>query len=80
MHATPSEIAITQATHRVLASGAAEQPPEKLSVEYMKHMPVTNMVHRTNIDVIFQTAASDHIRHSRDPNMARESRELLSTR
>ncbi|MEM7301439.1 MAG: creatininase family protein [Pseudomonadota bacterium] len=36
MHATPSEIAITQATHRVVESGDAETPPEKLSAAYIK--------------------------------------------
>lgn len=36
MHATPSEIAITQATGRVIAPGAATKPPEKLSVEYIR--------------------------------------------
>ncbi|MDG2286555.1 MAG: creatininase family protein, partial [Alphaproteobacteria bacterium] len=36
MHATPSEVAITQDLHRVIASGIAEMPPEKLSREYIK--------------------------------------------
>jgi creatinine amidohydrolase len=36
MHATPSEIALTQDTHRVIAPGIAETPPEKLSSEYIK--------------------------------------------
>ena len=36
MHATPSEIAITQATHRVIAPGIASEPPEKLRLAYMK--------------------------------------------
>jgi creatinine amidohydrolase len=36
MHATPSEVAITQATHRTLPAGDAENPPEKLSMEYIK--------------------------------------------
>lgn len=35
MHGTPSEIAITQATHRVIPAGIAETPPEKLSPEYI---------------------------------------------
>lgn len=35
MHATPSEIAITQATHRVIAPGDAADPPEKLSSHYI---------------------------------------------
>ena len=35
MHATPSEIAITQATHRIIDSEVAESPPEKLSAEFM---------------------------------------------
>ncbi|MEX0343707.1 MAG: creatininase family protein [Rhizobiaceae bacterium] len=35
MHATPSEIAITQATHRVVAPGDAAQPPEKLSPDFI---------------------------------------------
>lgn len=36
MHATPSEVAITQATHRVIAPGTASKPPKKLTLEYMK--------------------------------------------
>ena len=36
MHATPSEIAITQATHRIIDSELAETPPEKLSTEFMR--------------------------------------------
>ena len=36
MHATPSEVAITQATHRTLQPGDAEQPPEKLSMDYIR--------------------------------------------
>ena len=36
MHATPSEVAITQATHRILAPGAASEPPEKLSEDYIR--------------------------------------------
>lgn len=35
MHATPSEVAITQATHRILAPGAAQTPPDKISTEYI---------------------------------------------
>lgn len=35
MHATPSEIAITQAELRVISHPAADAPPEKLSVEYI---------------------------------------------
>lgn len=36
MHATPSEIAITQATHRVIEPGAAQAPPERISSEFIK--------------------------------------------
>lgn len=36
MHATPSEVAITQATDRVLPPGAAAEPPEKLSSAYIQ--------------------------------------------
>jgi creatinine amidohydrolase len=36
MHATPSEISITQATHRKIATGIAQSPPEKLSPQYIK--------------------------------------------
>lgn len=32
----PSEIAITQVRYRILAPGIAENPPEKLSPEYIK--------------------------------------------
>lgn len=35
MHATPSEVAITQALHRVVPPGAAAEPPEALSAEYI---------------------------------------------
>ncbi len=35
MHATPSEIAITQATHRVILPGDAENPPERLTAGYI---------------------------------------------
>lgn len=35
MHATPSEIAITQAIHGSKPEGAAAEPPEKLSPEYI---------------------------------------------
>ena len=38
MHATPSEVSITQATHRVIAPGIAFEPPEKLTPIFMnKH-------------------------------------------
>lgn len=37
MHATPSEVAITQATHRVVPSHPlAETPPEQLSADYIR--------------------------------------------
>ena len=36
MHATPSEVAITQATHRILPPGPAEEPPRKLSPDYIR--------------------------------------------
>jgi len=36
MHATPSEVAITQAVNRIIEPGIAAFPPEKLSSEYMK--------------------------------------------
>lgn len=36
MHATPSEISITQVFHGVKPTGAAVDPPEKLSPEYIK--------------------------------------------
>jgi creatinine amidohydrolase len=36
MHATPSEVAITQAAHRTIPAGAAESPPEKLSPDYIR--------------------------------------------
>lgn len=36
MHATPSEIAITQATHRTVPPGIAATPPQKLSPEYIR--------------------------------------------
>ncbi len=36
MHATPSEIAITQATHRIIDSELAEAPPEMLSSEFIR--------------------------------------------
>jgi creatinine amidohydrolase len=35
MHATPSEVAITQATTRIVRSAAADTPPRKLSAEYI---------------------------------------------
>jgi creatinine amidohydrolase len=35
MHATPSEISITQAYHRIISSPLANEPPEKLSKEYI---------------------------------------------
>ncbi len=35
MHATPSEVAITQATHRVIEPGDAATPPHKLSAEFI---------------------------------------------
>jgi len=35
-HATPSEISITQATHRTIAPGGAESAPEKLTPSYIK--------------------------------------------
>ena len=38
MHATPSEVAVTQATHRTVPVGIAQAPPEKLSADYiLKH-------------------------------------------
>ena len=36
MHATPSEVAITQALHRVVPPGEAAEPPEKLSAEFIR--------------------------------------------
>ncbi|WP_039019827.1 creatininase family protein [Halocynthiibacter namhaensis] len=36
MHATPSEISITQATHRAIAPGDAAEPPEFLTPEFVK--------------------------------------------
>lgn len=36
MHATPSEIAITQATHRIITSDLASEPPEKLTMQYIR--------------------------------------------
>ena len=36
MHATPSEVAITQATHRIVPPGDAAQPPRKLSADYIR--------------------------------------------
>ncbi|MEM6624387.1 MAG: creatininase family protein [Pseudomonadota bacterium] len=36
MHATPAEVAITQAVHRVVAPGAAADPPEQLSADYIR--------------------------------------------
>ena len=36
MHATPSEIAITQYTHRIIEPGLAEHAPKKLTAEFIK--------------------------------------------
>ncbi|MGB0635581.1 MAG: creatininase family protein [Paracoccaceae bacterium] len=36
MHATPSEIAITQVNNRVVKSSLAEKPPEKISLDFIK--------------------------------------------
>ncbi len=36
MHATPSEIAITQVSERILHSELAQDPPEKLSSDYIR--------------------------------------------
>lgn len=36
MHATPSEVAITQATHRIVESELADQPPRKLSSAFIQ--------------------------------------------
>lgn len=36
MHATPSEVAITQATHRIVPPGDAAQPPRKLTAAYIQ--------------------------------------------
>lgn len=36
MHATPSEVAITQATDRVLPPGSAAEPPRMLSADYIR--------------------------------------------
>lgn len=36
MHATPSEIAITQAAHRVVEAGIATDPPRQLTPEYIE--------------------------------------------
>ena len=36
MHATPSEISITQSTHRVIEAGIAEFPPRKLTSDFIK--------------------------------------------
>ena len=36
MHATPSEISITQATNRIIISDEAQNPPKKLSQNYIR--------------------------------------------
>ena len=36
MHATPSEVSITQAINRVIEPGSAKDPPKKLSIEYIR--------------------------------------------
>ena len=36
MHATPSEIAITQVNNRAVKSSLAEKPPEKISREFIR--------------------------------------------
>jgi creatinine amidohydrolase len=36
MHATPSEVAITQATHRIVEPGIAADPPRKLTAEFIE--------------------------------------------
>jgi creatinine amidohydrolase len=36
MHATPSEIAITQVNNRVIKASLAEKPPEKISSDFIK--------------------------------------------
>jgi creatinine amidohydrolase len=36
VHTTPSEIAITQAIHRIIPSGNALSPPTKLSLDYIR--------------------------------------------
>lgn len=36
MHGTPAEVAITQATHRILPPGDAAEPPRKLTPEFIK--------------------------------------------
>ncbi|MEP1206240.1 MAG: creatininase family protein [Rhizobiaceae bacterium] len=36
MHATPSEVSITQATHRIVDSKLAADPPKKLNAEFIK--------------------------------------------
>lgn len=36
MHATPSEVAITQALHRIVEPGDAATPPEALSADYIR--------------------------------------------
>ena len=36
MHATPSEIAITQVNNRVIKSSLVEKPPEKISPDFIK--------------------------------------------
>jgi creatinine amidohydrolase len=36
MHATPSEVAITQATHRIVPPGPAETPPRKISQDFIE--------------------------------------------
>ena len=36
MHATPSEIAITQATHRIVPPGDAAEPPRKLTADFIR--------------------------------------------
>ena len=37
MHATPSEVAITQATHRIIEAGSAIKPPKKLTAQYIRN-------------------------------------------
>lgn len=36
MHATPSEVAITQAKYRTIPAGSAETPPKQLSPDYIR--------------------------------------------
>jgi len=66
-----AEVAITQATHRILPPGDAVEPPRKLTPEFIKAHAGDKQARRTNTAATSPTAASAPTQPWQDRSMAR---------